>query len=92
MDKTAFEAALKADGYGDIETKTKAPGEVNSAHSHPYAVRLMVLSGEITVTNTNGPARTCRAGDTFSLAADCEHFERYGAEGAVILAGKKHKS
>jgi quercetin dioxygenase-like cupin family protein len=88
MDTSAFEAALKADGFGEIETRTIAPNVMNSAHSHPFAVRLMMLSGELTVT-ANGSARTCRSGDTFSLEADCEHVEQFGPEGAVYLVGRK---
>lgn len=49
----------------------------------------MVLSGEMTVT-ANGSAHTCRAGDTFAMDPGCEHFEQYGAEGAVYLVGRKH--
>ena len=89
MDTSAFEAALKADGFGEIEKKTVAPNVVNSVHSHPFAVRLLVLSGELTVT-ANGSAHTCRSGDTFAMEPGCEHFEKYGAEGAVYLVGRKH--
>lgn len=89
MDASAFEATLKADGFGDIEKKTVAPNVVNPGHTHAFAVRFLVLSGEITVT-ANGSAQTCRTGDTFALEPGCEHFERYGAEGAVYLVGRKH--
>ncbi|MEI8257878.1 MAG: cupin domain-containing protein [Deltaproteobacteria bacterium] len=88
MDTSAFEAALKADGFGEIETKSVAPNIVNSAHAHPFAVRFLVLSGEITVS-ANGAARTCRTGDTFSMDAGCEHVERLGPEGVTYLVGRK---
>ena len=91
MDTSAFEAALKADGFGEIERKTVAPNVVNSVHTHPFAVRLLVLSGELTVT-ANGSAHTCWSGDTFAMEPGCEHFEQYGAEGAVYLVGRKHNS
>jgi quercetin dioxygenase-like cupin family protein len=90
MDTSAFEAALKADGYGEIEKKTVAPNVVNSAHAHPFAVRLMVLSGEMSVT-ANGSVHTCRAGDTFAMEAGCEHFEQYGAEGSTYIVGRKRQ-
>jgi quercetin dioxygenase-like cupin family protein len=89
MDVSAFETAIKADGYDAIEKKTVAPNIVNSAHTHPFAVRLLVLSGELTVT-TNGSAHTCRAGDSFALEPGCEHFEQYGAEGCTYLVARKH--
>jgi len=88
MDTSAFEAALKADGFGEIETKTVAPNVLNSAHAHPFSVRLLILSGEMTVS-ANGATRTCRAGDTFALDAGCEHLEQFGPEGAVYLVGRK---
>lgn len=91
MDTSAFEAALKADGFGEIERKTVAPNVVNPVHTHPFAVRLLVLSGELTVT-ANGSAHSCHSGDTFTMEPGCEHFEQYGAEGAVYLVGRKHNS
>ncbi len=89
MDTAAFEAALKADGYTDIEKKTVGPGVVNPVHAHAFGVRFLVLSGEMTVT-ANGSAHTCRAGDTFAMEPGCEHSEQYGPAGMVYLVGRKH--
>lgn len=89
MDTAAFEAALKADGFTDIETKTVAANVVNTVHAHNFDVRLMVLEGELTVTR-DGVPKTCRAGDVFTLQANCEHAERYGKDGGVVLVGRKH--
>ena len=89
MDTSAFEAALKADGYGEIEKKTVPANVVNSVHTHPFAVRILVLSGEMSVTR-DGVKHTCGTGDTFAMEAGCEHFEQYGTEGSVYLVGRKH--
>ena len=91
MDTSAFEASLKAEGYGEIERKTVTPNVVNAAHKHPFALRLLVLSGEICVTK-DGVKHTCRVGDTFAMVAGCEHFEQYGPEGCVYLVSRKHTS
>ena len=91
MDRSSFEASLKAEGYGEIETKTGAPNVVNAAHTHPFAVRFLMLSGEMSVTK-EGVKHTCRAGDTFAMPAGCEHFEQYGPEGSVYLVGRRHAS
>ena len=91
MDTSAFEAALKADGFGEIETKSIAPDVVNAAHAHPFAVRLMVVSGEITITS-NGAAHTCRAGHTFALDANCEHAEQIGPQGVSYIVGRKRNN
>ena len=88
MDASAFEAALKADGFGEIERKTAAANVVNKAHTHPFDVRLMVLEGEMTVT-AEGVPHTCRSGDTFAMQAGCQHFESYGPEGSTYIAGRK---
>ncbi len=89
MDTSAFEASLKAEGYAEIEKKTVLPNVVNATHTHPFALRLLVLSGEMSVTK-DGVKHTCRAGDTFAMAAGCGHFEQYGPEGSVYLVGRKH--
>ena len=91
METSAFEAALKADGFGEIETKSIAPNVANAAHSHPFSVRFLVLSGDITVTS-NGSAQTCGAGHTFALDADCEHAEQIGPQGVTYLVGRKRNS
>jgi quercetin dioxygenase-like cupin family protein len=90
MDASAFEAALKADGFAEIEKKTVAPNVANPTHAHAFAVRLLVLSGEMTI-GANGSAQTCRAGDTFAMEAGCVHSEQYGSEGCTYLVGRKHK-
>ena len=89
MDTSVFEASLRADGYAEIEKKTVLPNVVNAVHTHPFAVRILVLSGEMSVT-VDGAKHTCRAGDTFAMPAACEHFEQYGAEGSVYLVGRKY--
>ena len=88
MDESAFEAALKADGFAEIEKKSVAADIVNSAHAHPFDVRLMVLEGEMTVTR-DGVPHTCRPGDTFDMQAGCQHFESYGPQGSVYMVGRK---
>ena len=89
MDTSAFEAALKADGFGEIETKSVAPNIVNTAHKHAFDVRILVLEGEMTVT-ADGAPHACHAGDTFAMHAGCEHFESYGPEGSTYMVGRRH--
>lgn len=89
MDTAAFESALRADGYTDIETKTVAPNVANSVHAHDYSVRILMLEGELTV-NCDGVPQTCRAGDTIAVEAGRTHTELYGPKGGVLLVGRKH--
>jgi quercetin dioxygenase-like cupin family protein len=89
MERQAFEAGLKQDGYTQIEVKSLQPRPANDAHGHPYAVRGLVLSGVFTVTQSN-VAKTYRAGEIFSVAADQAHSEEVGPEGAEVVVGLKY--
>jgi quercetin dioxygenase-like cupin family protein len=81
MDKSEFEAQLRADGYTEIESKTLAPRPANDGHGHHYAVRGLVLAGAFTVIEGSKPT-THRPGQVFAVAAGCVHSEEVGTEGA----------
>jgi quercetin dioxygenase-like cupin family protein len=89
MDRESFKDALLRAGYEEITINT-TPGERhNPEHSHPYDVRVMVLSGSLTLT-WRGQIKTFRSGDTFTMERGCPHAESYGLEGAVTLSGRMH--
>ncbi|HJQ56763.1 MAG TPA: cupin domain-containing protein [Vineibacter sp.] len=88
MDAAAFEAALRRDGFTEIETKTVEAKPPSQPHAHPYDVRALVLDGEITLTS-EGAARVYRAGDSFNMAAGCVHAENYGPNLTYIF-GRRH--
>ena len=88
MDKQAFTSALERDGYQEISTRTQDALRENSAHSHPFSVRALMLAGEMTLTY-EGKTQVCRAGDEFSMQAGCEHSEKFGPEGATYLVGRR---
>ncbi len=84
-----FKTALLADGFADVDTRSLPPSQVNPPHSHPFAVRALILEGEITLT-VAGEARLYRGGDVFTMAAGCEHAEQVGAAGVSYMVGRKH--
>jgi quercetin dioxygenase-like cupin family protein len=88
MNRENFEAELKRDGY-DVMTNTTAGAKVNPEHSHPFDVRAMVLKGALTLTR-DGRSETFKPGEVFAMPRGCLHYESYGAEGAVVLLGRKH--
>lgn len=88
MNPSSFEDRLRADGYGEIETKQLAAGTHNAAHDHPYDVHAMVLDGEITLT-VEGESRAYRTGDVFTMAAGCRHAEQIGEDGVRYLVGRR---
>jgi len=87
MNTEQFTQELLRDGF-EVATRSMEANLHNSAHAHPFEVRLMVLSGEMSVSS-EGATTTCRAGDVFAMRAGCEHEERFGPEGATYLVGRK---
>jgi len=89
MDEQAFRKQLAEEGYSEPRLVEWEPGTFNDTHTHDFSAKVMVLDGEITVTCDDGRRTTCRAGDTFQLAAGTPHKEDIGAEGVRFLAGRK---
>ena len=87
MNRENFEAELKRDGY-EVMTNTTPGAKVNPEHSHPFDVRAMVMEGALMLTR-EGKTETYRSGQTFSMPRGCLHYESYGAEGAIVLLGRR---
>ncbi len=88
MDTKTFEALLKQDGYGEIETKGYPPGHRAAEHAHDFDVRGLVLEGEITL-GSNGVAENLRPGDEFIMPAEQPHTETIGPGGVRFLYGRR---
>jgi quercetin dioxygenase-like cupin family protein len=89
MDRSVFEAELKADGYTQIEAKALDPRPANAEHAHDYNIRGLVLGGTFVVRQDNRPT-TYRAGEVFAVPAGQKHSEEIGSEGARVLVGRKY--
>jgi quercetin dioxygenase-like cupin family protein len=89
MTKTEFEAALTADGFTEIETKTLPPRPANGEHGHHHDVRGLVLNGVFTVIRNDKPVHY-HPGDTFFVANGDLHCEEIGQAGAEICVGKRY--
>ena len=87
MELEQFKQELVRDGF-EGAMRTMAPDIHNAAHSHPFEVRALMLSGELQLT-FEGRTQVCRTGDIFTMRAGCEHEEQFGPEGATYLAGRK---
>ncbi len=88
MDATAFEADLKATGFNDITKKEGLARFQSDPHSHPFAVRGLVLSGEF-ILSKEGVPTSYLSGETFTLEPNCEHTEAFGPEGSTYIIGRK---
>ncbi len=88
VDTKTFEAALKRDGFSQIETNGYAPGHQTAEHAHEFDVRALVLEGDITIGSL-GEAKSYRPGDVFALPAEQIHTETIGASGVRFLYGRR---
>ncbi len=88
MDAEQFEERLRQEGYGEIATRSLPPGHRNAPHAHPFEVRALVLSGQITL-DVAGEPRRYGAGQVFTMAAGCEHAETVGGDGVTYVVGRR---
>ena len=87
MDRTAFEAELRRDGY-QVVTRTMGPNTLNPEHAHDFDARLLVVSGEMIIV-AESRSNTYGAGETFTMTHGCRHSEQAGPNGAAYVAGRR---
>lgn len=85
----AFEADAHSRGYDEVIPRQWGSGEVVAEHTHPFGVRARVVQGEMWLT-VGATTRHLHAGDTFELAPDEPHAERYGPFGATYWAARRN--
>ena len=84
-----FEANARAAGFDEVLERRWEPDIAVATHTHPFEVNALVTQGELWLT-CEGRTRHLKPGDTFALARDVPHDERYGAQGAVFWAARRH--
>ncbi len=90
MDRAAFEAGLRADGFTETLTRRMEADEALDEHTHPFDARLLILEGEYRLT-CRGETRSYGPGESFELAAGIPHAEAFGPQGATYLVGRRSK-
>ena len=86
LTREAFESDLRREGFEVVHGGQKG-GFAEELHAHDFDVRIMVLSGETTVTRDN-KAETFGAGDHCEIPAGCLHTTQVGPEGVAYIVGK----
>jgi quercetin dioxygenase-like cupin family protein len=86
-----FKAAALAQGFDEVTEREWPPGLVLDHHTHPFAVRALVVKGEMWLT-VGDDVRHLRPGDTFELDHATPHAERYGPEGATYWVARRRGS
>ncbi|CAN5357635.1 hypothetical protein BH11PSE11_BH11PSE11_20030 [soil metagenome] len=83
-----FEIAARAAGYEEVLERRWAPETLIELHTHPFDAHAVVTQGEMWLTR-DGVTQHLSIGDTFTIAREVPHAERYGAEGATYLVARR---
>jgi mannose-6-phosphate isomerase-like protein (cupin superfamily) len=86
LTREAFESDLRREGFEVIHGGQK-PNLTEDPHAHGFDVRIMVLSGEITVIR-DGKPETFSPGAYCEIPGDCQHATKVGPEGVAYIVGK----
>jgi quercetin dioxygenase-like cupin family protein len=88
MQQADFEAALRADGFGEPFTRRMEHDQSVPDHTHPFDARLFVLDGELIIAQ-GGTTRHYGPGEACEVPAHVTHAERFGPAGATFLVGRR---
>ena len=86
LTREAFESDLRREGF-DVVNGGQQPNFTEDLHAHDFDAKIMVLSGEITVTR-DGKSDVFHPGDHCEISAGCQHTTRVGSEGVAYIVGK----
>ncbi len=82
-----FQSEARARGCAEVLARDWLPLQVVDTHTHPFSADALVVRGEMWL-EVDGEERRLLPGDTFQLAANVPHRERYGPEGATYWVGR----
>jgi quercetin dioxygenase-like cupin family protein len=85
----AFQAQARGEGFDEVLSREWAPGVVLDTHTHPFAVKALVVAGEMWLT-VGDDTRHLQAGDRFELDREVPHAERYGPAGATYWVARRN--
>jgi mannose-6-phosphate isomerase-like protein (cupin superfamily) len=84
-----FTAQALADGFDEVLERKWAPLAVLETHTHPFALKALVVQGEMWLT-VEEETQHLRAGDAFALERAVSHAERYGDAGATYWVARRN--
>lgn len=84
----AFESHARAAGFDEAVERIWPPGKVVDTHTHPFDADAVVTQGEMWLT-CGDDTRHLLPGDTFALAREVPHAERYGPQGATYWVARR---
>jgi quercetin dioxygenase-like cupin family protein len=87
----AFKASARLQGFDEVVERDWKPLTVLAVHAHPFAVKALVIRGEMWLTVAED-TRHLKAGDAFELDREVPHSERYGSDGATYWVARRGAS
>lgn len=89
LDFEDFRAQAVNEGFDEVIERRWPAGTVLDTHTHPFALQALVVDGEMWLSV--GPeTRHLAVGDTFELAREVPHAERYGEHGACYWVARRN--
>jgi len=85
----SFSASARSQGFDEILERQWKPGTVLDTHTHSFAVKALVVQGEMWLTCGETTLHLL-PGDAFQLERDVPHVERYGPDGATYWVARKN--
>jgi hypothetical protein len=82
-----FATAARERGFAEFLVREWGPDQVTGEHVHPFDTDAVVVRGEFWLT-IGGQTRHLQAGDSFQVARDILHSEKYGPQGATFWAAR----
>ncbi len=87
-DFAAYEAEMLRAGFDEVLVRHWPPGYAMGEHAHAYAVKALVVQGDLWVKGARKLQR-CAVGESFELDAGELHSEASGALGATFWVAKR---
>ncbi|MBS3998626.1 MAG: AraC family ligand binding domain-containing protein [Hydrogenophaga sp.] len=84
-----FRSQALSEGFDEVLEREWAPLAELDTHTHPFAVKARVSRGEMWLT-VGERTQHLVAGDSFELARDVPHAERYGPDGAAYWVARRN--
>jgi len=85
----AFGHSARAQGFDEVLERIWKPGTVVDTHTHGFAVKALVVQGEMWLT-CGEHTQHLLPGDTFALEREVPHAERYGTGGATYWVARRN--
>lgn len=84
-----YRRAALAEGFEEVVERRWEPGTVLDTHTHGFALKALVVQGEMWLGVQGVEMRRLVPGDSFALEREVPHAERYGEQGATYWVARK---